>query len=245
MTRAERLEAAASGSVPELLAGFRPREHPRGARPYTYVNMVATVDGRVTLGGRSAALGDEADLATLLELREKADAVLIGAGTLRAEGYDRLMRDPGRRERRRAAGQSGELPAVILSRSLALPWDAGLFSAAEQPVLVYTEAAGGPADVAAAVEVVRLPEATPAAALADLHGRGVRALLCEGGPTLNRALLADRLVDELFLTVAPLLVAGDEDRGVVAGPLLDVPAELRLRHVLRHGDELLLRYAVA
>jgi riboflavin-specific deaminase-like protein len=247
MIRVERLEAvAAAGSMAEVLADFRPREHASRARPYTYVNMVATADGRVTLGGRSAALGDEADLETLLELRTLADAVLVGAGTLRAEGYDRLVRDEERRARRRAAGQAEDPLAVVLSRRLDLAWDAGLFAAPEQPVVVYTEAAGAAPAVAAPVEVVRLPEATPAAALADLHAaRGVRALLCEGGPTLNRALVAAGLVDELFLTVAPLLVAGEEDRGIVAGPLLDSPAALALRHVCRHGDELLLRYAVA
>jgi riboflavin-specific deaminase-like protein len=245
MTRLERLEGATAGSVAELLGGFRPRERASRARPYTYVNMVATVDGRVTFGGRSAALGDEADLETLLELRTLADAVLIGAGTLRAEGYDRLVRDEQRRARRRAAGQAEDPLAVVLSRGLDLPWDAGLFAAPEQPVLVYTQARGEPPEVAAPVEVVRLPEATPATALADLRAaRDVRALLCEGGPTLNRALLAAGLVDELFLTLAPLVVAGEADRGIVAGALLETPAELALRHVCRHGDELLLRYAV-
>jgi riboflavin biosynthesis pyrimidine reductase len=207
--------------------------------------MVATADGRVTIDGRSQALGDEADLETLLELRTLADAVLIGVATLRAEGYDRLVRDDARRARRRAVGQAEDPLAVVISRRLDVPWDTGLFAAPEQPVLVYTESGAGAPEVAAPVEVVRLPEATPAAALADLRARDVRALLCEGGPVLNRALLAAGLVDELFLTVAPLLVAGEADRGIVAGPPLDVPAQLRLLHVLRHGDELLLRYAVA
>jgi riboflavin biosynthesis pyrimidine reductase len=161
-------------------------------------------------------------------------------------GYDRLVRDDDRRTRRRAGGQAADPLAVVLSRTLALPWDAGLFAAPEQPVVVYTAAAGDPPPVEAPVEVVRLPEATPAAALAHLReAYDVRALLCEGGPTLNRALVAAGLVDELFLTVAPQLVAGQDDRGIVAGPLLDAPAELTLEHVCRHGDELLLRYAVA
>ena len=91
--------------------------------------------------------------------------------------------------------------AVLLSRSLDLPWDAGLFAAAGQPVLVYTGSDAEAPDVAAALEVVRLEDPSPAAALADLRARGVRALLCEGGPTLNRALLAAGVVDELFLTL--------------------------------------------
>jgi riboflavin-specific deaminase-like protein len=244
MSEVQRLEPAAAATVPELLAGVRPRERAPRARPYTYVNMVATVDGRVTIDGRSQALGDEADLATLLELRALADAVLIGVGTLRAEGYDRLVRDEERRARRRAAGQAEDPLAVLISRSLHVPWDAGLFAAPEQPVIVYTQSDGPAPEVAAPVEIVRLPAATPAAAFADLRARDVRALLCEGGPTLNRALLAAELVDELFLTLVPQLVAGEGDRGIVGGPLLDRPANLQLLHALRHGDELLLRYAV-
>ena len=107
---------------------------------------------------------------------------------------------------------------MLLSRSLDLPWDAGLFAAADQPVLVYTRAdAPAPPEVAAPLEVVRLDDPTPAAALADLRARGVRALLCEGGPTLNRALLGAGLVDELFLTLSPLLAGNAEAPRIVEG----------------------------
>jgi riboflavin biosynthesis pyrimidine reductase len=241
----ERLQSAGAAAIRDLVADLRPRERARDARPFAYVNMVTTVDGRATVEGRSAALGDAADLAMLLELRTLADAVLIGPGTLRAEGYGRLLRDPQRHARRRAVGQDEDPIAVVISRGFELPWDAGLFAAADQPVLVYTGAPGDPPDVPAPVEVVPLPDATPAAAFADLRARGVRSLLCEGGPTFNRALLAAGLVDELFLTVAPLVTAGEQAPRIVAGAPLDVPARLGLRRVLRHGDELLLRYALA
>jgi riboflavin-specific deaminase-like protein len=244
MTLVRRLEGGPPASVAELLAELRPRERAGDARPYVYVNMVSTVDGRATLDGRSEGLGDESDLAVLLELRTLADAVLIGAGTLRAEGYDRLVGDAGRRARRRAAGQEEDPTAVIVSRGLEVPWDAGLFAAPEQPVLVYTGAAGEAPDTAAPVELVRLGEATLANALADLRARGVRALLCEGGPTLNRALLSAGLVDELFVTVAPLVVGGDTEPAIVSGPSLAAPAQLELRWALRHGEQLMLRYAV-
>jgi riboflavin biosynthesis pyrimidine reductase len=229
-------------SVAEILADLRPEA--REGRPFSYLNMVASVDGRAGLGGSSAALGDEADLEMLLELRTLADAVLIGAGTLRAEGYDRLIRSPERRARRRAAGRAEDALAVLICRGADIPWDAGLFAAAEQPVLVYTAAATAPPAVAAAVEMVQLADPSPAAVLADLHRRGVRSLLCEGGPTLNRLLLAAGLLDELFLTVAPLLTADGSEPCIVGPGGLDPPAELALRWVLRHGDELFLRYAV-
>jgi riboflavin-specific deaminase-like protein len=246
VTALERLVPAGDPlPVAELLASVRPRERARPERPFTYVNMVASVDGRAGLDGTSSALGDDADLAMMLELRTLADAVLIGSGTLAAEGYDRLVRDPSRRARRVAAGLAPDPVAVLISRRLELPWDAGLFAAREQPVLVYTESDAPPPDVAAPVEVVRLATdgGTPAV-LEDLRRRGVLALLCEGGPTLNRVLLAAGLVDELFLTVAPIVSGDDREPPIVAGGALSPPAAMALEWVLRHGDELFLRYAV-
>ena len=230
----------------ELLTAVRPRERAGGARPFVLVNMVATVDGRATLGGSTKALGGDADLQMLLELRALADAVLIGSGTLRAEGYARLIGAPARRERRVAAGLAADPVAVLLSRGLDLPWDAGLFAAPEQPVVIYTGSDAEPPATAAPVEVVRLESPTPAAALRHLRTqRGVRALLSEGGPTLNRALLAAGLVDELFLTLAPELTGDDDALAIVTGGTLDPPVELELQWVLEAAGELFLRYAVA
>ena len=247
MTRVERLEPGAGAlTVPEALAAAELGCEAPPDRPHVVLNMIATLDGRAAVNGRTQALGDEADLATLLELRTLADAVLIGTGTLRAEGYARLLGAPQRRARREAAGRAPDPLAVLLSRGLDLPWDAGLFAAPDQPVLVYTGARERvPAGLAAPVEVVRLDPPAPAAALRDLRRRGVRALLCEGGPTLNRALLADGLVDELFLTLAPVLTGDDAEPTIVAGGALPAAVALTLRWVLRHGDELLLRYALA
>jgi riboflavin biosynthesis pyrimidine reductase len=231
--------------VAELLARVRPRERAGDARPFTYVNMIATADGRAAIEGRTHTLGDEADLEMLLELRTLADAVLVGTGTLDAEGYDELVRAPDRRARRAAAGQAETPAAVLLARRGDLPWDARLFAAAGQPVLVYTgESVAPPAGVAAPVEVVVLDDPSPRAMLADLRRRGVRALLCEGGPRLNRALLEAGVVDELFLTLAPLLTGDETEPAIVAGGRLAVPATLAVQWVLRHGDELFLRYAV-
>jgi riboflavin biosynthesis pyrimidine reductase len=219
----------------------RPHERAPADRPFVFVNMVSTTDGRAAFDGRTSTLGGDDDLEQLLELRALADAVLIGSGTLRAEGYDRLLRSPERRARRAAAGLAEDPVAVLLSRSLDLPWDAGLFQATEQPILIYT---ASDRDVPVPAEVVRLDEATPAAALADLRRRGVRALLCEGGPTLNRALLADSLVDELFLTLSPLLTGDEGEPAIVTGGRLPRPVPLTLEWVLQAGSELFLRYRV-
>ncbi len=214
----------------------------RADRPFTYLNMVASVDGRAAIEGRSHALGSETDTLLLTELRTRADAVLIGSGTLRAEGYGRLVRNADRVARRAAAGRTPTPTAVLISRGLDLPWDAGLFQAADQPVIVYTDADRDPPPTEAPVEVVRT--ADPAAALADLRARGVGALLCEGGPTLNRALLAAGLVDELFLTLSPLLAGNASAPRIVEGEDLPAPARLSLAWVLHHDDELYLRYVI-
>jgi riboflavin biosynthesis pyrimidine reductase len=214
-------------------------------RPYLFMNFVETVDGRATREGSSRALGGDADLEMLLALRTVADAVLIGPGTVRVEGYGRLVGDPERRERRVAAGLAADPPAVLMSRRFEIPWGAGLFAAPEQPVLIYTEVdATVPAGVEAPVEVVRLEPFSPVAALADLRRRGVRALLSEGGPTLFRGLLGDGLVDELFLTLTPMIVGGEGELRIVAGRALDAPAPLTLQWILRAGDELFLRYRI-
>lgn len=230
--------------IRELLADVRPRERAPVDRPFVYVAMISTVDGRAAADGSSAALGDDADLEMLLELRTLADAVLIGTGTLRAEGYDRLVRSPERRERRRAAGLADDPLAVLFTRRFEVPWDAGLFQAADQPVLLCTGTAGEPPAVPAPVEVVHMQEPTLAGLFAELRERGVRSLLCEAGPTLHGALHRERLVDELFLTVAPVLTGDPGEPQIVAGGRLPVAVDLRLEAVLRHGSELFLRYAV-
>ena len=237
-----RLDPAGERPPHEWLEEVRPRERAPADRPFVYLNMVASTDGRAAIDGRTESLGSETDTLLLTELRTLADAVLIGTGTLRAEGYGRMVGNAERVARREAAGLAPTPTAVLLSRSLALPWDAGLFAAAGQPVLAYTGSDAEPPEVAADLEVVRLEDPSPAAALSDLRGRGVRALLCEGGPTLNRALLAAGVVDELFLTLSPLLAGNADAPRIVEGEDLPQAVALQLAWVLRHGDELYLRY---
>jgi riboflavin-specific deaminase-like protein len=216
------------------------------ARPFVYVNMITTVDGRAARDGRSATIGGEADLQRLLDLRTRADAVLIGTGTLRAEGYDRLIRSEERRARRRAEGLAEDPLAVILSRRFDVPWEAGLFHAPEQPVLIYTGVdAGDPPDVPAPVEVVRLDVPGLTEMLADLRARGVRALLSEGGPTVHGALWAAGVVDELYLTIAPLITGDADEPNIVEGGRLPEAVDLELVSVDRVGSELFLRYGRA
>jgi riboflavin biosynthesis pyrimidine reductase len=240
----QRLEARHEATAAEFLAEVRPRERAPRERPFTYLNFVTTLDGRAALEGTTRPLGAEADLEMLLELRALADAVLIGTGTLRAEGYDRLLGSEERRARRRAAGLAEDPLAVLLTRGGDVPWEAGLFQAAEQPVVVYTAAQVEPPHVPAPVELVRLEEPTPAAALADLRRRGVAALLCEGGPMLARALVEAGCADELFLTLAPVLSGEEHAPRLLEGGRLSAIATLEPLWVLRAGDELFLRYGL-
>jgi riboflavin biosynthesis pyrimidine reductase len=222
----------------------RPQERAPADRPFTYLNMVSSADGRAAIEGRTQALGSEVDTLLLTELRTLADAVLVGTGTLNAEGYGRLVGNPERVARRAAAGLPPTPTAVVITRSFDVPWDAGLFAAEDQPVLVYTGVDADPPDVAAPLELVRLADPSPAAVLRDLRARGVRALLCEGGPTLISGLLADGVVDELFFTLSPLLAGNIEAPRIVEGGGLPEPLALALEWILHHDDELYLRYRI-
>jgi riboflavin biosynthesis pyrimidine reductase len=238
----ERGEATAR----ELLSTVRPGGLAPGDRPYVLLNMVATVDGRATVGGHSGPIGGPGDQIMFWELRGLCDAVLIGTGTLRAERYGRLLRDPERRARRVATGLEADPLVVLFSRGLDLPWDAPLFGVPEQRVAISCRVdAPEPPATAASVSLIRLAQPTLAETVRVLRGSfGVRSVLCEGGPTLNHHLVAGGLLDELFLTVGPTLAGDSAAPGLLTGPALPRPARLVLRWVLRHGDELFLRYAL-
>lgn len=242
----ERLDAdGPPQTARELLRTIGVRERASATAPYVLLNMISTLDGRAALDGSTRALGGPADLEMLLELRVLADAVLVGSGTLGAEGYGRLVRRPERRARRVADGLRADPLTVLISRELDLPWEADLFAAPEQPVLIYTrarEATPPPTD--APVEVVSLDALAPRAVLADLRRRGIAVLLCEGGPTLNAWLLEAGAVDELFLTLTALLTGDPEAPTILGGPPLMPPTRATLEWVLRHGSDLFLRYGL-
>jgi riboflavin biosynthesis pyrimidine reductase len=230
----------------EVAQSLRPAERAPAERPYVLANMVGSADGRATVGGRSGGLGNEADRQLFHALREQVDAVLVGTGTLRAERYGPFIRDPERRARREAAGLAPNPIGCVATRSMMLPDDIALFEDPASTIAVYTSADAEPPDVAARLEVTRLPAEmlTMTSALELLRAdHGARSVLCEGGPTILGALLAEGLVDELFLSLAPRLVAG-YGPSVVEGPELPEPAELDRAWVLESEGLLFLRYFV-
>jgi riboflavin-specific deaminase-like protein len=227
-------------SVEQQLDGYRPWEQPGEERPRVAMNFAATLDGRATIEGRSGPIGSETDTAMLVGLRTRFDAVMIGAGTMRAERYGRVVSDPNKRERRRQLGLREDPLMVIVSGRLDLPWDAPLF-AEDGGVLVFTASEEEPPAVAAPLEVIRHEGGVDLSeALRRLrHERGVRALLCEGGPRLHSQLWSLGLVDELFLTVAPKLTGAG--LSILEGELAE-PTDLELGWLLEEDGELFSRY---
>jgi riboflavin biosynthesis pyrimidine reductase len=174
-------------TVEEQLESYRPAEEAREDRPFVAMNFAATVDGRATIGGVSGPIGSDTDTAMLVGLRSRFDAVMIGAGTMRAERYSGI----GTRLVVVESGPEGrvDLPALLLS----------------------------------------------------LREEGVRALLCEGGPTLHGSLQAAGFVDDLFLTIAPKLSGGGAPPRILEGELDDV-VPLELAWLLEDDGELFARY---
>jgi riboflavin-specific deaminase-like protein len=228
-------------TVAQQLDPYRPWEHPHDDRPYVATNFAATVDGRAAIGGVSGPIGSEADTSMLAGLRTRFDAVMIGAGTMRAERYGRLVSSQEKRERRERDGLPHDPLMVIVSGRLDLPWDAPLFSDGGR-VLIFTASEAEPPETATSLRVVRhTGEVDLGAALAHLrHERGIRSLLCEGGPRLHAQLEAADLVDDLFLTIAPKLVGGGAP-GILDGDLAEV-VPLELAWLLEDEGELYARY---
>lgn len=230
-------------TVEEQLDSYRPWEEPREERPYVAMNFAATVDGRATIAGVSGPIGSATDTAMLVGLRTRFDAVMIGAGTMRAERYGRPLADQEKRERREQLGLPHDPLTVIVSGRLDLPWDAPLFTEGAGRALVFTASETEPPEVATSLCVVRHEGGAVDLAEALRHlrrERGVRALLSEGGPRLHAQLQAAGLVDDLFLTIAPKLVGGEAPR-IVEGTLPGIEP-LELAWLLEEDGELFARY---
>jgi 2,5-diamino-6-(ribosylamino)-4(3H)-pyrimidinone 5'-phosphate reductase len=199
--------------------------------------MVATVDGRAAIGGTAKGIGSELDFRLLKELRAEADVVLHGASTVRADPLSARV-PPDLVEERVARGQPPQPLGAIVTSSGNLPHAHPYF---ESPTLIYITSDQPVAVAGPTIEVVRVPDVR--AVIADLNARGVRRIVCEGGPTLSAALFEAGLVDELFFTLAPRLVAGEHPLTILKGGIF-APIPLQLRSLEQHGSELFLRYSV-
>jgi 2,5-diamino-6-(ribosylamino)-4(3H)-pyrimidinone 5'-phosphate reductase len=212
-------------------------------RPYVIINMVSSVDGKTAIGGKAARIGSQTDRRTMQNLRSHADAVMIGANTLRAEKLSLALDDPS---------DKPQPLAIIATRTGDVPLESNLILGEEQEVLLLfprevpgcpcgrarrllaSEGPSGHVDLVEALEMLKAEY-------------GVDVLLVEGGPTLNHALISRGLADELFLTLAPKLLGSgiSESRTILdGGPLPQETSTPVLLSVHLVGDELFLRYKV-
>jgi 5-amino-6-(5-phosphoribosylamino)uracil reductase len=242
--------------VPAHEAEDRPWEPQELAGAYAYpaasawlrANMVTSLDGAAHHGGRSQPLSGPADMRIFGVLRALADVVVVGAETVRQEGYRPARARPEFAGRREAAGQAPAPVIAVVSASLRLDFSLPLFTRPAVPTLVLTGAEAPPDRVAAAraagAEVVvagRGPGVDPSRVTLGLAARGHTRLLCEGGPRLLGQLAAAGALDELCLTTAPRLALGGAPR-VLDGPGLSAPRELELTDLLTESGFLFARY---
>jgi riboflavin biosynthesis pyrimidine reductase len=219
---------------------------PRSGRPLVGVNMVTSIDGRTQIEGSAEGLAGRADRRLMRLYRAAYDAVGSGAGTLRAAGLWLRVGDD-LAERREAEGRPRNPVGVLVAGGEPVPLDARWFSGDERRILIVGR--GNPIESAPeGTELVRASDPRPAPRwiLSSLAARGIRSFLLEGGPHLNAAFLAAGLIDELYWTVGAHLLGTDALPMIApipgGSPYATEPDRGRLLSVLRHGDELFLRY---
>jgi riboflavin-specific deaminase-like protein len=236
------LPDAAETTVAEQLAPLDLKPLALPERPYLLLNFATTLDGRAAINGRSGPIGSAVDTEMLQRLRTRVDAVMIGAGTMRAERYGRIVSDPQLRAYRERTGLAHDPLAVIVSNRLELPWDAALFTNGGGRVVVFTASDQEPPQTATRVTIVRHPDGVELDRVMEWlrKERGIRSVLCEGGPTLHGRLREGGLADELFLTIAPK-VAGGEGPRILEGALPDVD-NVELAWLLESESKLFARY---
>ncbi len=229
-------------------AGALDRAYGDEPADFLRVSFVASSDGAASLDGRAGGLGSPTDHQVLRLLRDRSDGIMVGAGTARAEGYRALRDDPERAAQRSARGQSRVPPLILVSQRLTPDPSDPIISKAVAPTVIVTSAGSDQGRRKALAEVT--PVIVSGQDIVDLVGarhalaeRGLRRLVCEGGPTLFGTALGAGIVDELCLTVSPMLIGPGAGRIVDSSVRID-PVRLRLRHLLEEDGYLFLRYAV-
>lgn len=218
-------------------------------RPWVRVTFVSGLDGAASVDGGSRGLSSPTDRDVLLLIRDLSDVVLVGLGTVVAEGYRPLRPTRRRAQRRRRAGLSGLPPVAVVTNSCAPASPAPLLTTPGTIVITCesapVERRDAIVDAGATVIIAGDERVDPATAIAELGARGLRRIACEGGPGLFGSLIEQDLVDELCLTVAPLLTSGGQGR-IATGPATP-PRRMTLAGAALGADQphLFLRYVRA
>lgn len=236
---------AASGPVDAEDMVFSEERQAAGGSPWVMFNMVASVDGATAVEGGSSALNDEDDAALFAALRAVPDVILVGAGTVRAENYGPVTLDERRRARRVERGLDAVPRLAIATRTLSLEPDMRVFDDAERkPMLIVGDDVPGERleEFSDRADIVQLPDLDAASIIACLGDPDV--VLCEGGPSLNGQLIAAGFIDEMNLTLSPLVAVGQSDR-IAHGDELHPPADMKLDRALGGDRALFLRYVRA
>ena len=213
--------------------------------PFVRCNMICSLDGAITVNGRSGPLGGPADRNVFMALRSLADVIVVGAGTARAENYGPSRLGAELRRQRQARGQPPVPPIAVVTRSGDLDWSSPFFTAAEARPIVFTtlgtdEAARLRGSAVADIVVAGPDRVSPRFVLDHLAQIGYHSVLLEGGPGLNTDFMVGGFLDELCLTVSPRLVAGSGPR-IFAGPELARPMVARVVHLLADDGFLFYR----
>jgi riboflavin-specific deaminase-like protein len=232
-------------SPQELASGLRLGDQAPPDRPYLVLNMVSSLDGKATIDWRTKGLSTEIDRELFHTLRTQADAIMVGAGTVRIERYGRMAKSDELRAAREREGLARDPLAIVVSARLDLPADLPLLNESEQRVVIATGSdASLPGELDAQIAYERTGDDLPLLAARLRHEHGVRSVVCEGGPTLNSHLFSAGLVDELWLTLNPKLAGGAAALTIVAGRELVEPVDLEPVSVAEGGGDLFTRWRV-
>ena len=242
----ELTELAAAG------VGFDTDDDERLAAYYAYpdgldrcwvrANMIASIDGGATDDGKAGGLAGPGDRALFTRMRQEADVIVVGAATVRIENYSGAQMSAAHRLDRQRRGQSEVPPIAVVTHSADFEHDAKLFTRAEVPPLILTcreTVADARRRFGALAEVIDAsgPQADrvdPAAVLDVLNRRGLRRVLTEGGPSLLSLFIERGLLDELCVTIAPILVGGSARR--IATGSGEAHTRMRRSHVLSDDE---------
>lgn len=211
---------------------------------YLRINMVSSIDGAISIKGKAIELSSDIDRVVFHSLRSFTDLVLVGAGTMRIEEYKPVSLTIEEQSKRIERNQKAIPPIAVVTRSGEFNFTTDFFSkAVTKPIIITTEIGARVAQNNGLADIIICGKSQVDLnfAIKELNLLGYKNILCEGGPSLNADLLKENLVDELCLTINPILVQGDGKR-IFDGPIIDTPKSFKISNIFTQNDQLFFRY---